>query len=393
MPGDAASRTALEDPETEVLLAAVGTWLGTVDDGRLDRALQADPDWDRVVTIAERHGLSALLHRAFERSAATVPETTRSDLERSARDVARRNLVLLDETYALIDALREAGVRAVPYKGPVLAATLYGDLALRASIDVDLLVRAADLDAASAVLAERGYERPADEARYEAVLGRLASSHHRRFVRTEPTLRVELHWRFASPRWSPSPRADTALESVELAEVHGRELEVLAPEVRLVGLCVHGGRHAWSRLAWLLDVSLLAGEAGLDWDRVLAVADDWRVERLVLLGLALAEEMFDLPLPETVRARIAADAGLPSLLEAAVDRSLGGDGPPSASAPLWFQLRAADRHRDRLATLVRLAFVPSWKDVEAVSLPSRLSVLYYVVRPVRLGWRACAGIS
>ena len=67
-------------------------------------------------------------------------------------------------------------------------------------------------------------------------------------------------------------------------------------------------------------------------------------------------------------------------------------GAPSASAPLWFQLRAADRHRDRLTTLVRLAFVPSWKDVEAVSLPPKLSVLYYGVRPIRLGWRALAAL-
>src|SRR4029077_9771584 len=51
-----------------------------------------------------------------------------------------RNLALTAELFRALEALNGHGVRATPYKGPVLAAQAYGDAALRQFSDLDIIV-------------------------------------------------------------------------------------------------------------------------------------------------------------------------------------------------------------------------------------------------------------
>ena len=51
--------------------------------------------------------------------------------------------------------------------------------------------------------------------------------------------------------------------------VAGAEVPNLSPEKTLLVLCMHGSKHAWSRLIWICDVAqLLAACPGLDWNKV-----------------------------------------------------------------------------------------------------------------------------
>ncbi len=67
-------------------------------------------------------------------------------------------------------------------------------------------------------------------------------------------------------------------------------------------LCVHGAKHMWSRLMWLGDVGRLA-QAGVDWTAVMKLASETRCERPVLLGLLLANDLLDAPVPEDILER------------------------------------------------------------------------------------------
>jgi hypothetical protein len=62
-------------------------------------------------------------------------------------------------TLRLLATLRDAGVPALPIKGPFLAEWLYGDAGMRISRDIDLLVAPADLERARTAAAELGYQR------------------------------------------------------------------------------------------------------------------------------------------------------------------------------------------------------------------------------------------
>ena len=57
----------------------------------------------------------------------------------------------------MLDAFVSNGIKALPYKGPVLAVYCYNEPERRASRDLDLLIREADIDATMAALARLGY--------------------------------------------------------------------------------------------------------------------------------------------------------------------------------------------------------------------------------------------
>ncbi|MDH7569865.1 MAG: nucleotidyltransferase family protein, partial [Armatimonadota bacterium] len=135
---------------------------------------------------------------------------------------------------------------------------------------------------------------------------------------------VQLHWSLSGGtfRLHLDPwETPHATGHVHLA---GRALPMLSPEVLLLYLCIHGGRHFWSRLAWIRDVAALltadalwhasdSAAAGgtpprlLDWERLARLATQHRCERAISLGLLLAAEILGAPLPTQAAARARAD--------------------------------------------------------------------------------------
>ena len=133
---------------------------------------------------------------------------------RSSRCNTRRNLVANGRIVPHLAALEAAGVRAVPYKGPVLAAQAYGDIALRQFADLDIVVPQREIARPFRALASLGYRSDLDpsQARDSRFIARgdvgqisFAAGGIVRPVElhTEKTLRyfpVPLNWKELRPR-------------------------------------------------------------------------------------------------------------------------------------------------------------------------------------------------
>lgn len=111
------------------------------------------------------------------------------------RDAAHMELI----TWRLLQVLANAGITAMPLKGPLLAERLHGDPGLRLSHDVDLLVTPDELRPAVAALEGVGCTRP----RMGDALPRL---HH--IFETPGGRPIELHWRI---HWYESTYAKAML--------------------------------------------------------------------------------------------------------------------------------------------------------------------------------------
>ena len=68
-------------------------------------------------------------------------------------------LKLMAELVRVTERLDREGIRSISLKGPALGLSLYGDLSLRTSKDLDLLVDRRDVEAAERVLLDMGYRR------------------------------------------------------------------------------------------------------------------------------------------------------------------------------------------------------------------------------------------
>lgn len=296
----------------------------------------------------------------------------------------RRVLLLCAELLSVLDVFETAGIPAVPFKGPTLAALLYHDPAARAFLDLDLLVHRRDAARARGLLTERGY-RPAAPLTPGRQAALLATAGQMRLVRADGCI-VELHTAFG-PTSLPAPvLAAEVWDRLQPVPLAGRVLATLATEDLLLLLAYHGAKHLWLRLEWLRDVARLLNAAGtLDWEEVTRRARIRGAERMLLLALHLASELLDAPVPGHLAERARNDRAVQWLASRARRRMVatGASWPPEPEIHI-FRVRALERPRDRARYLWHASTTPTPADWEAVALPDRAYSLYYLVRPIRL---------
>jgi hypothetical protein len=372
-------------PEHELLLACARRQPAPEQLVRI-RALLAGPiDWVRLLPLAQRHGLLTLLGTHLNAVASDqVPEVWRAFLRRYMSETSRRNINLTAAMLETLEALESAGVRAVPYKGPVLAHALYGNLVLRQFSDVDLLVRQRDIPRAVPVLEQLGYQ-PDFHPTLVSAEPRPAPGQYG-FRRPERQQVIELHTERTLRYFPVPPDFDRDWRRLEEVDLGGRAVPSLPAEDLLLYLAVHGGKDFWARLAWICDLAeLVDARPGLDWEVTLDRARKAGAERILLLGLALARNPAGARLPAAVERQLSEADGVEWLAERVRERLYRGEADePGLFQRIGFRTRMRGEGWRGLAYSLRLAFSPTEEDLRLVRVPGALAPLYTVLRPLRL---------
>ena len=120
------------------------------------RAIE-DAEWEPVLALAQaEHVLPWVVARARSRQVPLSPVVA-NRLNQIEREAAITAFYWSAELQGVLRAFEQAGLKAVPLKGPFLAERLYGAAALRVSYDLDLLVAKADMARAGDALKAIGF--------------------------------------------------------------------------------------------------------------------------------------------------------------------------------------------------------------------------------------------
>ncbi len=304
-----------------------------------------EASWDALLDLAAFHRVAPLLHKSLREAA---PHSVPPSLEAYVRQASTRGLLLTGELLRLLKRWEGAGVQAIPFKGPALAVQLYGDPALRQYDDLDVIVRAADFQPAQDIALALGW------------LPREQHSHHHTFSlwRGDLEIILELHWEFMPlPDIFPfDSQIDAAWARCETIALGGYKARAFAPEDQLLYLCAHGGRHLWRRLQWICDVAqLIYTRPDLDWTRLMAQAKASGGQRMLFLGLSVAQDLLGAPLSPAIAQTVRGHRHTAKLTRQ-VKRQYFEE--PLAVIKPWketfFPLQLIDRPADRLAYLPRL---------------------------------------
>ena len=386
-------------PEQQVLLHLAAPKQSAAGRSLLGKLFARPLDWHEIVALGRRHKVSPLLFwnlRSFPPQA--VPPWVLEQLGSVFSHTARQTLLLSRELHRLNAAFGKKEIENISFKGPLLGELAFGNLALRQSGDLDILVRKSEVGRAKKVVVAEGYrpselrvpgrkrmlnpEGPAEKAF-------LRSHYHYVFFHQETGVRLELHWAF-DPHHYFSP-----LESPELWQravrrtIGGAEYLSLGMEDLILALCIHGTRHQWEQLRWVCDLAGLANlRQDVDWQRVLHHARSLGGERMILAGFRCAHDYLGAELPTPLAARIACDKATRGLAEKAASQWFIGskrpdEGPPQ---PLLspYQILSRERLRDKVRFCSRFLATPTVNDWDSSHLPRLSSGCYYVVRPLRL---------
>ena len=322
---------------------------------------------EQLLLLAHGHGLLQLLIAHLTARGVVLPEHWRAVL----REEWVNSLALTSQLEAILGQFARDKINCIPLKGPILAEELYGDVTLRPSCDIDLLLMPAHLNDAEATLLQEGF-----------VVTGCPDTYHRQYER-EGTY-VELHFALVPPPFLRLDPRGLWLRA-QRTRFHNVPIRQLSREDSLLYLSLHAFKHGYSKFIWVVDLARILDS--LENCPLPAVVEHARAEGLesvLLLSCELAHQILGAPLTPEMKAALEHRPDLAR--EAAGIASTLLDGPPKTgiSVESWglsvaLQDGLLRRWRYRLRYLAPTREDHRWAEERGIP-----SMLLHVLRPFRL---------
>lgn len=214
-----------------------------------------------------------------------------------------RQLKMVQHFISITDLLRENEIPFTSLKGALLSHRIYNDPTVRFSHDIDLLIDESEIDTVIKLFLKNNYNLtegafwPEKKSQQELVIN---NAHHISFYNKELRLCVEIHWTLMHtlPVSQKKIKQIVSQNQTELF-FSGRKFTVLNLEFELLFLLLHGSRHGWERLKWLVDIKDYPFEK-LDIEAFKKLVKTFNAERIIGQTNFLLEKFFDKRLPNTI---------------------------------------------------------------------------------------------
>ncbi len=367
--------------EQELILSSISLDQGKGEHFR--ELLTHEINWQDLGQIALHQGVFPLFYLRLKATAeGQIPPELATLFDQRLLSIAQNNIRLTWKLIQLIELLSSQTVEFLVLKGPVFALQAFGDLALRQFTDLDILIHPEDFSEVYELLCQGGYT-PIFELGSTQKWFQVQSDNHFSFKRQGDV--IEIHWKIA-PQENIYPikpeQIWQELNSVSLLE---REIPSPSPESTILFACLHGAKHGWRQLKWIVDLAYLSQTFNnIYWQALLEQSKKLGLYRQVCLGLLLAEGLVGAKMPVEVEGLIHAERSAQRLAARVRGRLFDKANVPSQFDDYGFYLQTRERWRDRLYYLFNMTFFPRRDDWFSFTLPEALYPVYYLFRPLRL---------
>lgn len=185
-----------------IVIQACRVYLKTATPRSLDILIEKQStNWKKVLLLSRMHRIRPIVFRTLMNSAA--PFAIKEQLKKELQVNALLNFSIAKETRRLIKLLGLANIKALPYKGVAYSKQFYGDIAMRESSDIDLVISADVLSRTFEIFEKEGYHAP-NKKLYKKIghLQYIAQEKDLCFDKKYPgeyPLHVELHFKVTHP--------------------------------------------------------------------------------------------------------------------------------------------------------------------------------------------------
>jgi hypothetical protein len=380
-------RSPTLDAEWSVLLAACSSFTHSKNLDKVHSGLAGTMNWASLLALAQQHGVAPLLCEVLSPIENELPAEPMRLLKQRFQTNIRKSLILAGELIRILDRIDAIGVEVMPYKGLTLAETMYGNMALRQTGDIDLLIRPQDFPKTKNAVRELGYtpHMPLSETEERAY---MISGYECAFDSSAGRNVLELQWALQPRFYAVDIDMDALFHRAAPSTVAGRKVKTLSNEDLLLVLAVHAAKHMWGRLIWLCDIAQIASLPNLNWDWIVDQAKDLGIVRILYITLRLTSTLLGLAPPHEVESQLREDPASVVLAGEIRTRIAGGNSlNPESLAYFRLMMRLRERKADRLKFLQLLALTPGPNEWKTVRLPAPLFPLYRLVRLSRLAAR------
>jgi hypothetical protein len=386
-------------PEIKLLLCCTRTFIDEKNSENIKILLKEDIDWKYLLEIAYWHRVLPLLFLTLSNTYSQfVPKDVLTYLQRYYFANAQRSLFKSSKLVKILNIFAENAIPVIPFKGPVLAAATYGDIARRTFGDLDLLVHREDFIKTKEILMAQGFEPYADSSEKEAAyLKSLTVQEQNAYLRyhwelhlnnPKEQITLDVHQGILSKQFSFTYNTDWIWEDTKVISFADKQILSFSPENLIIVLCSQGGKDCWRSLNRICDLAeVIRAHPEVNWEKLWQRTTKLRMRRMLLLGLSLAHEFLDAELPENILKEIAVDSVIKSLCSQIIILFYCPKADSFSSSQLkiaLFHLKLIEHTLDKIYYCYEHIVIPTIADRSFVHLPSFLSFLYYLIRPIRL---------
>ncbi len=316
-------------------------------------------DWSQFLVRAVENGMAPNTYLDLRELGDAIPVEVCQSLREMYLWNLSHNARLWFALKETVESFNEARVDVIPLKGVFLAQSLHGDIGLRTSSDIDLLVREDDLPRVRDGLLQMGYE-PCDRVHSDEFVDRFLR--HQGFFQTAPhhlPIYLEIHWSFYLKKPITFDMSSVWGRAVP-RRVGGFEFLSLSSSDTLLHLAINLRLHGYLGLKLFRDLHQLINQQSkeIDWEYVVTQAEKNGQRLGLYYALLFTKELLDSKVPEPVLERLRPNLLRRILISRLLNPSRILRPPPGSLKPLYWdliRLVTIDSIRDGAKTLMDLA--------------------------------------
>ncbi|MGZ7151691.1 nucleotidyltransferase domain-containing protein [Bacillus sp. BC08] len=262
----------------------------------------SDIDWEVFLEQAVHHRVYPVIYQKLKQvDEELIPSHIVQTLNRKYKKNTFQMLYLSAEMERINKLCNENEIRMIFLKGPVLSQDLYGDISLRTSCDLDVLIPMQNLEKVEMLLLEQGYVK---DDYIQTILNDWKWRHHHiTFFHPTKQIKLEIHWRL-----NPGPGKEPGFEELwgrkRKSNLTSNSVYMLGKEDLFLFLVSHGARHGWSRLRWLVDIKKIVDQE-LNWSEIHKLMRKYQMRHLGGQALILAAQLLGVRLDERMMELVA----------------------------------------------------------------------------------------
>ena len=272
-------------------------------------------------------------------------------------------------------------------KGPVLSQDLYGDISLRTSCDLDVLIPIQNLEKVEMLLLEQGYVK---DDYIQTILNDWKWRHHHiTFFHPTKQIKLEIHWRL-NPGPSKEPGFEELWKRKRKSTLTSNSVYMLGKEDLFLFLVSHGARHGWSRLRWLVDIKKIVNQ-DLNWSEIHKLMKTYQMLHLGGQALILSSQLLGVRMDERMMELVAKKHSKQLAQEALFyfKQMINLHTDPVPEEVLAYHSRHlfSLMSNQQKTLFIMSQLYPYPIDAKTLPLPKFLHFLYFPLRPFLCIWR------
>lgn len=343
-------------------------------------------DWDSFISLAYSHGIFPLVYKSLKDFTHLIPENIFTYMKQNYMNIVKQNMLMTSELIKITKILEENNIEAISFKGPVLSQLAYGDVISRQYCDLDILVDEKYIDKICSLLKEKDYQF--DEILLKKIFENK-SIFHDITIYKENIVNIEFHWRLFSDEYKTDFNNLDLAKYITYLEISDIQLKIFKNELTLLYLSIHGVKHNWERVEWLVDIVKLIENSSLNWDEVFHIAKITKNEKILFTTLKLCTYILDLELNDLVKSKF--DKKIENFaksfenlfIERFSNTLLQEEGSKNISK---IQYDLLETNNSKIAFIISL-LKPTQLEYSLIKLPKYLNFVYYFIRPFNVIFR------